>query len=68
LTNHAHILIYLAQNSSVRIRDLAMEVGITERAVQHIILELESEGYLERLRNGRRNLYRVFNRQTSSAY
>lgn len=44
LTNHAHVLMLLAKNPSERIRDLAAEVGITERAVQRIIVELETDG------------------------
>ncbi len=63
LTNHAHVLLCLAQNPSERIRDIATEVGITERAVQRIILELEADGYLERIREGRRNVYKVFSRK-----
>jgi DNA-binding MarR family transcriptional regulator len=63
LTNHAHVLLCLAQNPSKRIRDLAAEVGITERAVQRIIVELEADGYLEHIREGRRNVYKVFSRK-----
>jgi DNA-binding MarR family transcriptional regulator len=60
LTNHAHVLLFLADNSSARMRDIASEVGITERAVHHIIVKLEADGYLEHIRDGRRNLYKVF--------
>ena len=60
LTNHAHVLLCLAKNPSERIRDIALEVGITERAVQHIIVKLEADGYLEHIRDGRRNVYKVF--------
>ena len=63
LTNHAHVLMCLAKNPSARIRDLAMEVGITERAVQRIIVELEEDGYLDHIRDGRRNVYQVFSRR-----
>ena len=63
LTNHAHILMCLAKNPSERIRDLALKVGITERAVQRIIVELETDGYLEHIRDGRRNVYRVLSRK-----
>lgn len=63
LTNHAHVLLCLAQNPSERIRDIADEVGITERAIQRIIVDLEAEGYLEHVREGRRNLYKVFSRK-----
>ena len=40
-----------------------MEMGITERRVQHIIFELEADGYLERIRNGRRNIYKFYSRK-----
>lgn len=63
LTNHAHVLLCLAKNPSERIRDIAAEVGITERAVQRIIVELEADGYLEHHRDGRRNVYKVFSRK-----
>lgn len=59
LTNHAHVLISLASDPTLRIRDLAARVGITERAIQRIISELEEAGYLTHERDGRRNLYRV---------
>ena len=63
LTNHAHVLLRLAQDPSERIRDIATEVGITERAVQRIIVDLEEDGYLEHIRDGRRNVYKVFSRK-----
>lgn len=59
LTNHAHVLLCLARDSTIRMRDLAMEVGITERAVQGIVSDLEAAGYVERVRTGRRNSYRI---------
>ncbi len=59
LTNHAHVLISLAGDPTLRIRDLAARVGITERAIQRIIADLEEAGYLTHEREGRRNLYRV---------
>ena len=59
LTNHAHVLLCLAKSNSLRIRDLAVEVGITERAVQRIIAELIDEGYVERIKEGRRNIYKL---------
>ena len=66
LTNHAHVLLCLAKNPSERIRDIALEVGITERAVQRIIVELEADEYLEHVRDGRRNVYKVFSRKPLS--
>lgn len=59
LTNHAHVLLYIASDPQARIRDIAEMVGITDRAVQRIIFELEEEGYLTHEREGRRNTYRV---------
>jgi predicted ArsR family transcriptional regulator len=59
LSNHAHVLMCVAQNPNVRLRDVATLVGITERAAQRIVTELEEEGYLEREREGRRNSYRL---------
>jgi len=59
LTNHAHVLLCLSKSSSIRIRDVAKEVGITERAVQRIIAELTDFGYIDRVRDGRRNVYKI---------
>ena len=62
LTNHSHILLCLAADDSLRVRDLAQKVGITERAVMKILAELEAGGVIEREREGRRNRYRVLHR------
>ncbi|MGE0229355.1 MAG: helix-turn-helix transcriptional regulator [Dehalococcoidia bacterium] len=59
LTNHAHVLLCIARDPTVRLRDVAEAVGITERATQRIVQELEAEGYLEHERVGRRNYYRL---------
>lgn len=62
LTNHAHVLICLAQDPQLRIQDLADQVGITYRAVQRILGELEAEGYIQRSRkseDARSNEYKV---------
>lgn len=59
LTNHAHVLVALDADPEARVRDLAATVGITERAVQRIIADLEAVGVLERQRTGRRNHYRI---------
>jgi len=59
LTNHSHVLVLLAQEPDARMRDVATRVGITERAVQKIVADLEVGGYLERERDGRRNHYKV---------
>ena len=60
LTNHSHVLICLAENSDLRIRDLADRVGITERAVLKILGELEDGGIISRERAGRRHGAQVF--------
>jgi len=59
LSNHAHVLIVLAKDSEARMRDVAVRVGITERAVQRIVAELVEGGYLEVIRDGRRNHYGI---------
>jgi len=64
LTNHAHVLFCLAQDSEIRLRDVADRVGITERAVQRIVTELEIGTFITRQRNGRRNSYVVHKHQS----
>lgn len=59
LTNHAHVLLCIARDPSIRLRDVATDVGITERATQRIVGELEEAGYLVRRREGRRNVYEL---------
>lgn len=59
LTNHAHVLLCIARDPQIRLRDVAEQVGITERATQSIVAHLEASGYLERTRVGRRNAYRL---------
>lgn len=59
LTNHAHVLIQLYADSELVLREVADRVGITERAVQRIVQELEEGGFIEREKIGRRNHYRV---------
>ena len=59
LTNHSHVLLCLADDSEMRMRDIAEKVGITERAVQRIISDLVDSGYLQREREGRSNKYRI---------
>jgi Winged helix-turn-helix DNA-binding len=59
LTNHGHILLLLAKNPDLRLRDLAEQVGITERSAQKIVTELETAGYLTKTKVGRRNAYKV---------
>lgn len=59
LTNHAQVLLCVAQQSGARVRDIAECVGVTERAAHRLVAELESAGYLTRHRVGRRNFYEV---------
>jgi DNA-binding IclR family transcriptional regulator len=59
LTNHAHVLMAIASDPNLRVRDLADRVGITERAALRILGELEASAYLERHRIGRRTSYRL---------
>ena len=59
LTNHGHILLLLARQPDLRLRDLAEHVGITERSAQKIVTELETAGYITKIRTGRRNAYEL---------
>ncbi len=59
LSNHTHVLICIVKDPTVRMRDLADEVGITERAIQRIVADLRDAGYLSLERQGRRNHYLV---------
>jgi hypothetical protein len=59
LTNHARVLICIARDPTRRIRDIAEEIGITERSAQLIIADLEQSQYLSRTRVGRRNTYTI---------
>lgn len=64
LTNHAHVLAVLHANPEKVLREVAIEVGITERAVQKIIQDLEEGGFIERERVGRQNRYRILKGQS----
>ena len=59
LTNHARVLLCLAEEPDLRLREAAERIGITERAVQRIVTDLEKAGVITRLREGRRNHYTV---------
>lgn len=63
LTNHGRLLLMIAQEPDIRIRDLAHAAGITERTAQTIVTDLEHAGYLTREKAGRRNTYKVNRRQ-----
>ncbi|MEY4165874.1 MAG: hypothetical protein RL419_1716 [Actinomycetota bacterium] len=59
LSNHAHVLVCLARDPEARLRDIAADVGITERRVSSIVTDLETEGVVRIDRVGRRNTYTV---------
>ncbi len=59
LTNHTQVLLCIAEDSNVTLRDVARTVGITERAAQRIVADLVEAGVIERRRSGRRNRYLV---------
>ena len=59
LSNHGHVLLCIAHEPELRLRDVADWVGITERAVQRIFADLEEAGYLSRARERRRNRYEL---------
>ena len=59
LTNHTQVLICIAQDVDITLRDVANKVGITERAAQRIVADLVEEGIIDRRRVGRRNHYLV---------
>jgi DNA-binding MarR family transcriptional regulator len=59
LTNHAQVLVCIAHDSGVLLREISERVGITERAAHRIVSELATAGYITRKRNGRRNQYTI---------
>lgn len=59
LTHHAHVLLCVAKDPGIRLRDIAAAVGITERGAHKVLTELVNEGYVLRERHGRRNRYKV---------
>jgi hypothetical protein len=58
-TNHGHVLLCIARDPGIRLRDLAVRIGVAERAAQRIVADLVEGGYLERTCDGRRNRYQV---------
>ena len=64
LTNHSHVLICLAAHPDMVLREVSLEVGITERNVQRIVSDLEEANILTRERDGRRNRYKINRRNT----
>ena len=61
-SNHGHVLVCLARDSDARLRDVAADVGITERAVQKIVRDLQHSGMISVSKQGRRNSYRIENK------
>jgi hypothetical protein len=59
LTNHARVLLCIAEDPGVRLREIGERVGITERAAHRIVRELDDAGYISRERHGRRNRYAI---------
>lgn len=59
LSNHGHVLLQLAGGTDQTMREIAGQVGITERAVQIIVGDLSRDGYITVERVGRRNRYHV---------
>ena len=59
LTNHAQVLVRIAQDPGIRLRDIGERVGITERAAHRIVVEIADSGYISRERTGRRNHYTI---------
>ena len=63
-SNHGHVLVCLARKNDARLRDVAVQVGITERAVQKIVKDLQEAGFIEVRKQGRCNRYRINRRKS----
>jgi Winged helix DNA-binding domain len=59
LTNHARVLLRIAQDPGARLRDIAAAVGITERSAYGIVTDLTTAGYVVKHKDGRRNRYQI---------
>jgi hypothetical protein len=59
LTNHARVLLCIAHDPGLRLRDIAAMLGITERSVYGIVTDLAGAGYVVKEKDGRRNRYQV---------
>ena len=59
LTNHARVLLCIARDSGARLRDIAAELGITERSAFAIVTDLIQAGYVVKVKDGRRNRYQI---------
>ena len=59
ITNHGAVLVIVSQRPNITAREIALQLGITERAVLGIVADLDAEGFITRTRNGRANKYEV---------
>ena len=59
LTNHARVLLCIARDPGVRLRDIASSLGITERSAHGFVTDLTAAGYVVKQKNGRRNRYQI---------
>jgi DNA-binding IclR family transcriptional regulator len=59
LTNHARVLVAIARDPGIRLRDVAAGLGITERSAYTIVTDLADAGYVTRYKDGRRNRYQI---------
>ena len=59
LTNHARVLLCIARDPGVRLRDVAAGLGITERSAHAIVVDLTTAGYVVKHKHGRRNRYQI---------
>lgn len=59
LSNHGHVLVFLSKKPDALVRQIADEIGITERSTQSILHELEEAGYITKSKQGRRNSYQI---------
>ena len=59
LTNHARVLLYIAHDPGVRLRDIAARTGVTERTAYGIVTDLTEAGYVVKHKDGRRNRYQI---------
>jgi DNA-binding IclR family transcriptional regulator len=59
LTNHARALMFIAHDPSARLKDVARELGVTERTAYGVVADLTEAGYVIKTKDGRRNRYRI---------
>ena len=59
ITNHGLVLLYISRNPQCTMRDMAAALGVTERSIQRVLEDLESEGYVTWQRTGKGNIYEI---------